>query len=369
VLALGVDSQLRARGAGVSSGSVRPSVLEAFARLRRSHFANYSIISVDPPIFHVQPTLDMIDEFLPRYHVLFSALRGRKAYCLFRHTCAVTRPVFAWVQGLEDRVREQFPDVELIHLFNQPGLAEQFRAQGRQAIFCNQNCFVDESVFRPVPSAAKRFDAVYNARLDELKRHFLAEEIASLALIYNPTDYDDEYIQHTQRRLSHAHFVNHADGSEYRILRPQEINRHLNACRVGLCLSENEGAMFASAEYLLCGLPIVATPSFGGREVFFDDRFVLIVPPEPRAVREAVQEMVDRLVPPDVPRETVLARFAVQRQAFVAPVQAIYDRHGIPRRFADEWPGMTSRPALMAEQGHFDTLDILNQSRRANDPA
>lgn len=345
-------------------GPLRRGVLEGFARLHRTHFARYSIISVDPPIFHVQPSLDMlVDDLLPSYHVLFSALRGRKAYCLLRHSCALTPAVFDWIHQLERRTRQQFPDIELIHLCNRPGQAELFHARGGRAIFCNVNCFVDESVFRPLPSVEKRFDAVYNARLDKVKRHFLAREIASLALIYNPTDVGLEYIRETQRQFSYARFFNHSDSGEYRILRPEEINESLNACRVGLCLSEHEGPMSASVEYLLSGLPIVTTPSLGGRDVFFEESFVVTVAPEPGAIKESVRELIGRKVRPGIPREATLAKFSAHRQAFVALVQEIYDQHDIKRRFADEWPRVFFH-RMLANQSHFDTITKLGHARR-----
>ena len=67
-----------------------------------------------------------------------------------------------------------------------------------------------------------------------------------------------------------------------------EVNRHLNRAGVGLCLSEREGAMFASTEYLLSGLPVVSTPSTGGRHVYYDEEYCWTVPPDPRSVAEAV---------------------------------------------------------------------------------
>lgn len=347
--------------------SVRRGVLEGFARLHRTHFAHYSIISVDPPIFHVQPNLDMVDHFLPSYQVLFSALRGRKAYCLFRHSCALTPAVFDWVQQLERRTRQQFPDIELIHLCNKPGQAEQFRARGGRAILCNSNCFVDESVFRPLPSVEKRFDAVYNARFDIVKRHFLAREVDSLALIYNPTGEGLEYIRNTQQQFSNAHFFNHSDSGDYRILRPEEINESLNACRVGLCLSEHEGPMSASVEYLLSGLPIVTTPSPGGRDLFFEESFVVTVAPEPGAIKESVRELIGRKVRPEIPREATLAKFRAHRQAFVALVQEIYDQHDIKRRFADEWPRVFFH-RMLANQSHFDTITKLTHADPASHP-
>ena len=50
----------------------------------------------------------------------------------------------------------------------------------------------------------------------------------------------------------------------------EEVNNFLNQCKVGIILSEVEGANYASIQYLLAGLPVVSTKSKGGRDVFFD---------------------------------------------------------------------------------------------------
>ena len=41
-------------------------------------------------------------------------------------------------------------------------------------------------------------------------------------------------------------------------------------------MSSQEGAMYSSVEYLLCGLPIVSTKSTGGHDVFFTDTNCII---------------------------------------------------------------------------------------------
>lgn len=61
--------------------------------------------------------------------------------------------------------------------------------------------------------------------------------------------------------LAHAHWFNH-EGSACEWLDSEELNRCLNQCRLGLCLSAVEGPMYASIEYLLAGLPVVSTESF-----------------------------------------------------------------------------------------------------------
>jgi glycosyltransferase involved in cell wall biosynthesis len=62
--------------------------------------------------------------------------------------------------------------------------------------------------------------------------------------------------------------------------------------------------MLASIQYLLAGLPVVTTPSLGGRDVFFDPAHSLTVKPDPAAVAAGVREMINR----NVPREEIRAR-------------------------------------------------------------
>ena len=74
--------------------------------------------------------------------------------------------------------------------------------------------------------------------------------------------------------------------------------KELSRARVGLCLSEEEGAMFASIEYLLCGLPVVSTPNMGGRDFFFDEKFSQTVDPSEEAVRVGVEKMISLRLDP-----------------------------------------------------------------------
>jgi glycosyltransferase involved in cell wall biosynthesis len=101
-----------------------------------------------------------------------------------------------------------------------------------------------------------------------------------------------------------------------------------NEARVGLILSEREGAVFASMEYLLCGLPVVSTPSTGGRDVFWDDRFVIVCEPNPEAVAEAVQELKLRNIDPQLIRNATLEQVEKHRDVlreFLAPAVKTFE--------------------------------------------
>lgn len=121
--------------------------------------------------------------------------------------------------------------------------------------------------------------------------------------------------------------------------------------------------MYASAQYLLSGLPIVTTPSHGGRDVFFEDRFVLTVPPHPAAVRQGVEELVRRKLQPEDIHETTLAKLRAHRQTFIALVQDIYRRNGVQRRFADEW-NRVFRDKMTEQRSHLDTIAQLQAADR-----
>ena len=95
--------------------------------------------------------------------------------------------------------------------------------------------------------------------------------------------------------------------------------------------------MYASIEYMLAGLPIVSTPSRGGRDVFFDPDYCIIAEPTPRAIREAVEALRERNIPRDYVRTRTLAKLTVERNRFLAFVEDIKQRHGVPRAYATEW--------------------------------
>ncbi len=189
----------------------------------------------------------------------------------------------------------------------------------------SSNAFVDESVFRILPSVVPSWDAIYDARLSPFKRHELAAEVDSLACIVYQTHpgMDREHGLEVRRRLNHAHWFNRLVDGTPQWMEQSEMNAALNQCRVGLCLSAVEGAMLASIQYLLAGLPVVTTPSKGGRDVFFDPAYALTVEPEPAAVAAGVREMINRNVPREEIRAKAIQEMERHRARLVAYVARI----------------------------------------------
>ena len=197
-------------------------------------------------------------------------------------------------------------------LANSENEARVLSGLGLDAVFCNQNAFVDESLY-PILKYPKKFDAIYIARISVFKRHPLAVKIASLRLIgpkscrnlINEDQYSENILADL---LKHSVWSSHVNA--------KDIPAEIAAAHCGLCLSEAEGAMFASIEYLLCGVPVVNTASLGGREALFSDFSVKTVPDTPEAVAEAVREFVEHAPEPEKIRAAALEKMKPHRETF-----------------------------------------------------
>ncbi|MEO8558893.1 MAG: glycosyltransferase [Rhodospirillales bacterium] len=229
----------------------------------------------------------------------------------------------------------QYPLHSLVVLCNTAGQVQRFGKYGMQCMLANHNIFLDESVFKPLDSENRTFDAVYNAGLTPFKRHNLCTAVPSLALLYgrwhDAIDKTGRYPNEVKAMLPNALFVNEAlRPGEYVQLLPVECAQWYNRARVGLCLSAKEGAMNTSMEYLMSGLPIVSTPSDGGRDLFFDDETCLIVEPTPQAVADGVRAMIARDLSPVFVRQKVLEKVRRHRQSFMALLRLIFAKLGAP---------------------------------------
>jgi glycosyltransferase involved in cell wall biosynthesis len=167
-------------------------------------------------------------------------------------------------------------------LFNDSREMDLFKSRGFNGDLINQNAWLDERLVMKSVYTDKIYDAIYVGRFAEFKRHYLAGSINSLALVAGDT----------HGAAESSLIPNHVYKNE-RTLSPDEVCLKINQSRCGLILSENEGACFASSEYLLCGVPVVSTFCEGGRDVWYNEYNSCVVDPDPIKVRNAVQRFLD----------------------------------------------------------------------------
>jgi glycosyltransferase involved in cell wall biosynthesis len=175
--------------------------------------------------------------------------------------------------------------------------------------------------------------------MNPFKRHRLAAGIPRLLLVGGIQGRSDrrEYFDELRRELTHATFL-HATTDEF--LPADAIARAVNQARVGLCLSEVEGGMFAATEYLLCGLPVVSTPSRGGRDEWFDAEVATVIDADAERVREAAEAWLARRPSAQRIRARTLDRMWAHRRRFFDLIDRIRTSEGHGGRFEDEWPGV-----------------------------
>ncbi|MEO5759749.1 MAG: glycosyltransferase [Mesorhizobium sp.] len=236
-----------------------------------------------------------------------------------------------------------FPRHEAIFLCNTEEERRLIAAVGGNAIFSNHNLMISEDVFRPLPDVPVEFDAVYNGRISDTKRHHLAFDIESLVhIVYSigelPPAGARAFVRRLQAQSPRHRIANPVVDDVTGRLSPQEVNRVYNQAAVGLCLSAVEGAMYSSMEYLMAGLPIVSTPSLGGRDVYFDPDYCIIADPEPAAIRRAVETLRDRNIPREEIRGRTLEKVQAQRLELMAFLSALLKRKGGTQPPLSQWP-------------------------------
>lgn len=200
----------------------------------------------------------------------------------------------------------------MVNAFDEDVVRQRFLVQGTHL---NHNFYINESIYT-VLDEPKVYDAIYTAQLVAFKRHELAKKIEKLIIISYGGDL-------------HAFCpeLKHADFNREFLPRP-ELARKYNQSHVGLCLSEIEGPMLAACEYLLCGIPVVTTPSKGGRDEFFDEQNCIIVPPEPEAVALAVERWKKHPPDPHQIRKQILKQFSLLRREYCIYISKLIERGG-----------------------------------------
>jgi hypothetical protein len=218
-------------------------------------------------------------------------------------------PCFAgeWFFDQEKRILPLFgiKPRQLVVLCNTQDDTSRARKVGLRAEFVNHNCWLDENIFRPVDQSTKNLDAVLVSSPFPVKRAQLASQIVSLAVATH-TPYPREVKEAV------------APQEYFEELNNEEVAKLINRSRVGLCLSAAEGACYASSESLLCGVPVVSTPSKGGRDVWYTPHNHLLCEPTPDSVKVTVQELIRKEFEPDLIRAEHIKLATKFRERFVS---------------------------------------------------
>jgi hypothetical protein len=274
-------------------------------------------------------------------------LRQRPAWFMISPTWSIeAEDVVVGIREAAILHRAGNPDHRLIFICNTPEEVLRVQNVGEAAYFYNKTANSSERIFRPLEGTRIEFDAIYNAQIVPWKRHELSLEIESCAflfyrnsLLHDAAGSEAEVMTRHGRATPGHVFLNALDEEGAPLRMPlSDVNRQLNRASIGLCLSQLEGAMFASTEYLLSGLPVVSTPSTGGRHVYYEEEYCWTVPPDPRSIAEAVGALKARGFPRSYIHQRTLERLHRDRARFLGLINSILEESGSDTRLTMPWP-------------------------------
>jgi glycosyltransferase involved in cell wall biosynthesis len=261
---------------------------------------------------------------------------GRQCHILLRpadHMAALVDEI----GHIDQWLRRDHPNVKLWSLAASEEDAALVAGRGVGAVWANNTAFIDERLYFPELEQPKLYDAVHNARTTAFKRHPLAHGVNNLALITFAIFGSDDSIADMARGYRSLSYVNYSNEHGHRRLDAAGVRRVLSQSRCGLLLSEREGATNATMEYFLCGIPLVTTPSEGGREAMYDPRHVSIVEPSPTAVEAAVAAFQTSAPNPLEIRAAALATARPHRARLIAWLSQIAGRDLLPLADGNLW--------------------------------
>lgn len=228
-----------------------------------------------------------------------------------------------------------YPSLSVSFLANTQKEYKYLRMFGIPAVYCNQNCFVDERIFT-IENKERRYAAIYNAVLLPFKRQVLCSKLRNIAFVtYNFANH--AYKAFLDSNLSEVSWLNYGSDGSPRFLDDAELASAYNVAKVGLALSSIEGAMYASNEYLFCGLPVVSVKSLGGRDVFYNKKNSVIVESTPDGVKAGVEELIAKQYDPEAIRNDVLNQVQPHRERFINHINSIMRSFGKTYDLKEFW--------------------------------
>ena len=127
-----------------------------------------------------------------------------------------------------------------------------------------------------------------------------------------------------------------------------------------ICTATDTTITTSTSEYLLCGIPVVSTPSRGGRDTWFNIDNSIIVEPNPGAVREGVTYIIEKNLTASVIRENHIRMTKVFRNRFVDHIQKTLDIYNIKDITANQYFKDNFFHKMRESENIKDVIKIFN---------
>lgn len=200
---------------------------------------------------------------------------------------------------------------------NSKYLKKYYEDLGFQTFRINWHTSLRKDVYYLDDTKNRIYDVVYDGALPKIgynknyksyKRHDLLRRCNKTKAFISRTvvNRDVDYLQECGVSYNYI--------NDY-LLSPKEVTDIYNQSKVGIMLSEKEGSCMASAQYLLCGLPVLSVYCSGGREDYYNEDNSLLV----EADEDSVSNGIDKILSMNFDREKIRTNFLLQREAEDVP--------------------------------------------------
>lgn len=148
--------------------------------------------------------------------------------------------------------------------------------------FVNKNCFIDENLYIIDETIEKKYDGIYSTSFNNRKRLDLCNNLNNIAILLKYNETPNELI-------SSFNIINE------KTINSNEIYKYYNQAKFGLCLITQDDSSNASAEYLLCGLPVISVTSYGGRNVWYNNYNSIIIDPTKESLLKGIEVCLNKI--------------------------------------------------------------------------
>jgi hypothetical protein len=211
----------------------------------------------------------------------------------------------------------------VINMANSKQENVRFRAVNPKltTILSSNCCFLSEKNNKYTASSKEeRTTYIMNARPRLFKKHYLTESIKNKVFISYREEDEKKSPQYCDIR-------NYNPTRIYWDIGINEIGLINSKGIAGLALSDVEGACYASSEYLLSGLPVISTRSFGGRDEFYDGANSIICGETPQSLANAAKKIeekwADGYFVPEKIRESAIKKMNEHRNNLARAIEKI----------------------------------------------
>jgi glycosyltransferase involved in cell wall biosynthesis len=144
------------------------------------------------------------------------------------------------------------------------------------SVYINKNCFLDESLFKIIDNTEKIYDGIYVTSIKTEKRLDILKNTKNILIVKNVNKETDPNVNTENLNILDEKMLK------------EDLCKKYNQTLFGCIFSMLDYSSNVSSEYLLCGLPVITTTSYGGRDIWYNKYNHIMIDPNEDSFNKAI---------------------------------------------------------------------------------